>query len=124
MQTLDMAGAVFNAHTFIKVYKEAKKLAPPRFLTLHMNPDMYRDLYALAEIPESIQLGPTPGPLGTIIMRVACIKPLLGVSDGISVVQDDKINVGRMIFTIHGIPELEVVNFSYDLAPQSDPSSR
>jgi hypothetical protein len=103
-----LSGEKFTPCLFIKLYGEARKLSPPRFLTLRIHPDRYKELYGFADIPESIQLGPTLGPLGSRIMRVACIKPPLGVSDGIAVVQDSKMSMDKLIFEIHGQPELVI----------------
>ena len=110
MQTFDAQGQALNPILFITIYRDAKKLAPARFMTLRLHPDMYAELYKLADIPESIQMGVTPGPLGKMIMRVACIKPPLGVADGIAIEQDPKMDPSRMEFCIHGILELAVEN--------------
>ncbi|MBU6231671.1 hypothetical protein KGP36_03300 [Patescibacteria group bacterium] len=110
MFTVNAAGAKLTPTLFIDLYHRAKKLAPPRFLTLRIHPDRYKELYALAEIPESIQIGPTPGPLGRQIVRVACIKPPLGVADGIAIQLDDKADPSKMVFEIHGIAEMIVDN--------------
>jgi hypothetical protein len=108
MKIVDATGAALTPKLFITSYREAKKLAPPRFLTLRLHPSLYARLYAIADVPESIQIGPTLGPMGRPIMRVACIKPPLGVNDGVEIVQDDKADPTRMEFLIHGILELVV----------------
>jgi hypothetical protein len=110
MQTFDAQGQAINPVLFITIYREAKKLAPARFMTLRVHPDLYAELYKLADIPESIQMGVTPGPLGKMIMRVCCIKPPLGVGDGVAIEQDLKADPTKMVFEIHGIQELVVEN--------------
>src|SRR6266478_2343536 len=103
MQTIDAEGAGLNPILFIGLYREARKLAPARFMTLRMHPDRYAELYKIADVPESIQLGVTPGPLGKMIMRVCCVKPPLGVSDGIAIEQVPEMETNRLEFCIHGI---------------------
>lgn len=114
MQTITANGSALTPELFIRLYHEAKKLAPPRYLTLRLNKDRYDELYAHAEVPESIQIGNTPGPLGTSIIRVCCIRPPLGVADGIAIKIDSKTPPDQMIFEIHGQPELVVENLAYD----------
>jgi hypothetical protein len=108
MQILKMAGEKFTANLFIKLYGEARKLSPPRFMTLRLHPDRYKELYVMADIPESIQLGPTLGPLGRSVIRVACIRPPLGVSDGIVIKEDPTCDMDKLYFDIHGQPELVI----------------
>lgn len=108
---------------FIGIYKEAKTLAPPRFLTLRLHPDRYAEIYKMAEVPESIQMGNTPGPLGKQIMRVACIKPPMGVGDGMAVIQDPNCGPDTLTFEIHGVPELIIEGLLYDSPTQSTTSS-
>lgn len=112
MQVYNTSGAKFNAILFIQLYGMARKLAPPRFMTLRLHSDRYADIVRLAAPPESIQLGDTPGPLGRQITRVACIKPPMGVADGIAIVIDDKFDPMKLQFEIHGEPELIVTGFS------------
>lgn len=114
MQTINANGSKLTPKLFIELYREAKKLAPPRFLSMGMHPDTYKELYALADIPESVQLGPTAGPIGTSVMRVCCIRPPLGVSDGIVVLQSAEMDRGKIEISIHGQVELIVENISYD----------
>jgi hypothetical protein len=108
MQTLKMGGVKLTPKLFIELYAEAKKLAPPRFMTLRLHPDKYNELYILADVPESIQLGPTLGPLGKRIMRVCCVRGPIGVSDGIAINQDPKCDKDKLFFEIHGLPELVI----------------
>jgi hypothetical protein len=122
MQTLYANGARLSAKLFIGYYAAAQKLSPPRFLTLRLHPDKYKELYALADIPMSIQLGATLGLLGRQEMRVCCIKPPLGVSNGVSVVQDEDADPTRIVFEIHGIAELVVEQLAYD-PPAKSPAS-
>lgn len=110
MQVYNCCGALLHHKLFIEVYGIARKMSPARFLTLRLHPDKYVELFKLADIPESIQLGPAPGRLGKQIIRVACIKPPMGVSDGMTVLQDDKVSPNKLVFEIHGIPELVVEN--------------
>jgi hypothetical protein len=117
MQTVDMAGARLDSKLFIKVFRDVVKLSPPRFLALRIHPDTYKELYILADVPESIQVGFTPGMLGRMILKVNCIKPPLGVSDGIIIIQDVEVPTDRMIFEIHGIPEYIVTNLAINESP-------
>ena len=112
MQTVEANGVRLNPKLFITVFRAVTKLSPPRFLTLRLHPDRYKELYALADIPESIQLGPVLGPLGKQILRVNCVRPPLGVSDGITIQQDQGIPLDRLDIRIHGIPEFLVVNLA------------
>jgi hypothetical protein len=112
MQTVDAAGARLNPKLFIATFRAVTKLAPARFLTLSIHPDRYKELYGLADIPESIQVGPVLGPMGRQIMKVNCIKPPLGVSDGITIVQDKTAPLDQLVFSIHGIPEYSLVNLA------------
>jgi hypothetical protein len=112
MQTVDLAGERLNPKLFIRIFRDVLKLSPARFLTLHLHQDRYKELYALADIPESIQIGPVLGPMGRQQMRVNCIKPPLGVSDGILVIVDSKTDPDKLEFSIHGIPEYRVVHLA------------
>jgi len=115
MQTIDATGSRLTANLFISTYRMVRKLAPPRFLTLKVHPDVYKVIYSLADIPESIQLGETPGPLGKTIMRVNCVKPPMGVSDGVAIVQDEKADPTQLVFQIHGITELVLQNLKVSI---------
>ena len=112
MITIDAAGAQFSAEKFIEWFREAKKLAPARFLSLRLTPFRYQELLSVSQAPEVIQIGNTPGPLGINIQRVACVKPANGTGDGITIVQDEKADPKRLVFEIHGSPELEVINLA------------
>lgn len=108
MQILKMGGAKLTPKLFIKLYGDAKKLSPPRFMTLRIHPDKYNELYTIADVPESIQLGPTMGPMGRVVMRVCCVRGPVGVSDGIAIIQDPTCEKDKLYFEIHGQPELVV----------------
>lgn len=108
MQIIKMGGEKLSPKKFIEIYGIARKLSPPRFMTLRLHPDTYNELYILADIPESIQLGPTLGPLGTHVMRVCCVRCPVGISDGIVINQDPKCDPTKLFFEVHGIPELVV----------------
>lgn len=123
MKSMDAGGSTLTPQLFIQVYREVKKFSPPRFLTLRLHSDRYKELYKLADIPESIQLGPTPGPMGRQIIRVACIRPPAGVGDGIAVVQDDETDPSKLVFEIHGIAEFVVENLAHDTPTQSSDST-
>ena len=73
----------------------------------------------MAVIPESIQIGDTLGPVGRPIKRVNCIKPPIGVGDGIAVVQDAATDPTKLVFEIHGIAEFVVENIASDTPAQS-----
>jgi hypothetical protein len=108
MQTINCAGAKFTPQLFIKLYAEARKLSPARFMTLLIPPNRYRQLYAFAEVPEAIQMGSTPGPLGRPIERVCCVKYPSGLGDGMGIKQDENMDKNSLVFSIHGQPELIV----------------
>ena len=112
MQTVDMAGVRLDSKLFIKVFRNVVKLSPPRFLSLRLHPDRYKELYILADIPESIQVGFVPGMLGKMVLKVNCIKPPMGVSDGITIIQDKQTQPDRLEFMVHGISEYVVVNLA------------
>lgn len=114
MQTLNAGGAPFTAGLFIDTYTKAAKVAPPRFLTLRLHPDLYLELYKMADIPMSIQLGHTLGPMGRKDMRVACIKPPMGVAQGILILKDPKADPTKLVFEVHGLPEFILENIYYD----------
>lgn len=108
MQTIQAEGGKFTPALFIKAYGMARKVSPPRFMTLRLHPDRYKELYAFAEVPESIQLGPVLGPLGRSLMRVCCVRCPIGVSDGIAIKEDPTCDISKLIFEVHGQPELIV----------------
>lgn len=108
MQTIDTKGARLDTVLFISIYRAARKLSPPRFMCLRLHPDRYKELLKCAEPEECIELGPTPGPMGRKIMRITCVKPTLGVSDGCEIIQDAGSDPTKLIFEIHGICELQV----------------
>lgn len=112
MQVIDAGGAELSPILFITTFRAARKLSPPRFLTLRLHPNKYKELYILADIPESIQVGQVMGPMGRPEMRVTSIKPPVGVADGILIVQDEKADPTKLVFEIHGIPELILENLA------------
>lgn len=77
-------------------------------MTLRLHPDRYKELYVFADVPESIQLGPVLLPLGRYGIRVNCIRPAIGIGDGITIREDVACPIDQMIFEIHGQPELVV----------------
>jgi hypothetical protein len=99
---------MFTPQLFIKLYAEARKLSPPRFLTLRLHPDRYKELYSFADIPEAIQLGNTIGPLGRPVMRVCCVRTPSSLADGIAIKEDESCERDKLYFEIHGQPELVV----------------
>ena len=114
MQTFDAKGSALTPILFIKIYGIARKLAPPRFLTMRLNKDRYDELYKCAEPEESIQLGSTAGPLGTVVMRVHCVRPPLGVADGIAIKIDPKMEPDELVFERHGQIEFVVENLAHN----------
>src|ERR1700675_3985441 len=96
----------------IDLYNKARKLAPPRFLTIRVHPDTWKHVMSESEPTHVIQYGDTPGPLGKKILRLACVKPPSGIMDGIAIVMDDKTEVGSIVLEIHGIPEIIMRGFS------------
>jgi hypothetical protein len=119
MQVLDAKGAKLDAKVFIATYLAVTKLAPPRFLTLRLHPDVYKTVYALADIPQSIQLGAVPGPIGRQVTKVACIKPPMGVNNGITLIQDPKSDPTKLEFLLHGVLAFVVENLYYDAPAKS-----
>ena len=117
MQTINCGGASFSPQLFIKLYAEARKLSPPRFMTLRIHPDRLKELDAFASLPETIQLGPTLGPLGRSVLRVCCIRNPSSLGDGITVSSDPTCEPDRLYFDIHGNPELVAEGIGYDAAP-------
>ena len=111
MQTLDVNGSRLTLAIFIKAYREARKLAPARFLTLRINPSTFDQLVAeCADVAEVVQIGDTPGPLGKKVTRVACVPAPTGVGDGVAIVKDKEADPSKLEFKIHGITELELIN--------------
>lgn len=108
MQVLKLGGKKFTPTLFIELYAEARKLSPPRFMTLRLNPTRYQELYSFADIPESVQLGPVVGVLGRPLMRVCCVKLPSALGDGIAIKQDDTCDMDKLYFEIHGQPELVI----------------
>lgn len=113
MQVIDAGGARLGAKLFISTYESIKKLCPPRFLTLRLHPDVYKAIFALADVPMSIQVGNVPGPIGRQVLKVACIKPPMGVNDGITIVQDPKADPTKLEFLLHGVLAAVVENIAY-----------
>lgn len=112
MRTIDANGQQLTAPLFIWVFNEARQIAPPRFITLLLHPDRLRELEDASRAPEVIQLGDTPGPLGRKIRRVNCVKPPIGIGDGVAIQQDDKADPTKLQFLVHGIAELELKNLA------------
>jgi hypothetical protein len=112
MQTFDVSGQFLHPKLFISIFREVLKIAPARFLTLRIHPDRYNDLYKLADVPESIQVGTVPGMLGRMVLKVNCIKPPIGVSDGIQILKDPKADTTKLVFELHGIPEFIVIHLA------------
>src|SRR5271157_265030 len=100
MKTFDANGSKLTQTLFVKIYDEARKLAPARFLTLKMNSKLWEEMYAIAEPPEAVQLGATAGPFGKRIIRIVCIKLPQNVAQGVAMERDDKIEPSKMIFEI------------------------
>lgn len=114
----NMEGTLLTPLLFIQLFGEARKLSPPRFLTLRLHPDRYQDIFKFAIAPESIQVGTVPGPVGSFITKVNCIKPPMSVADGITIKQDPNFDENRLSFEIHGQPELVIEGLGYDVTPK------
>jgi hypothetical protein len=121
MQILKMAGAKFTPQLFINLYAEARKLSPPRFMTLRLHPDRYKELHTFADIPESIQLGDVLGPLGRRVMRVCCVRNPSGLGDGITIREDSTCDLDKLYFEIHGQPELVIEELYVE--PPNEPAA-
>ena len=116
MQTINCGGAKFTPQLFIKLYAEARKLSPPRFMSLRIHPDRLKELDDFSSLPETIQMGFTTGPLGRSVLRVCCIRNPSSLGDGITVSSDPTCEPDRLYFDIHGNPELVAENIGYDSA--------
>lgn len=112
MQQLNAGGAKLDAISFIKYYDMATKVSPPRYLTLVVCDAVAKAINVMAAPPKAIQWGDTPGPMGKRITRICCITPPRGVQQGIALKVDPAIPVGRLVFEIHGIPELVIDNLT------------
>lgn len=112
MQTIDAQGQRLDTMLFIRIYGVARKTAPARFLTLIMHPDRYKELESIAAPSESVQVGVMAGPMGRKITKVISIKPPMGVSDGVTITQDSNADPSRLVFNLHGIPEIVVENLA------------
>ena len=112
MLTIDANGSKLTPQIFILAFHQAQTLAPPRFLTLRLHPKRFGDLETASKIPEVIQLGNTPGPIGRLILRVNCIKPPFGLGDGVQIVQDDEADETKLQFLVQNAVELEVKNLA------------
>jgi len=110
MQTIDANGAQLHMMLFLEFFHQARKLAPTRFLTLRLHPNRYRELQELAVAPEVVQMGETPGPLGRKILRVNCVKPPIGLGDGVAIEQSEEADPSKLQCLIHGVSELELVH--------------
>lgn len=113
MQTLNAAGRMLDAALFIEIWDTAAQLAPPRFLTMRLHSDRYKELYELASIPKSIQIGDLLGSLGRRVTRVACVAPPNAVPTGITLKSDDALPLDQIVFDIHGNTALVVENIGY-----------
>lgn len=119
MQTLNCGGRPFGLALFIRAYGEALKVAPGRFLTLRIHPSTWELLIAEAEeITHVVHWQEVMGPLGRRQVRVACVPAPKGLGDGIAVVQDRETERNKLVFEIHGIPEIEVSGFIVPMAPE------
>lgn len=114
MQIIEKNGEALTPTLFIEIFHEAKKIAPPRFLSLRLNKVKYDEIQRFAEVPESIQMGQVLGNLGKKVTRISCIKPPMGVSDGILMVIDPEVEPDMLVFEIHGIPEYVIRGLSHD----------
>lgn len=110
MEVLDLQGGQFNELAFIKIYRAAVKLAPTRYMQLRMHPDRYTDLGRMAQMPEHIQIGSVPAPLGRSVMRVCSMQVPNGVPNGIEIIQDEKFPADEIQLEIHRVPAMRVVN--------------
>lgn len=110
MIVIDAKGGKLDELLFISAYRSAVKQAPARFMTMRVHPDMYKHLLDIADVPESIQMGTTPGPMGKRVNRIACVKPANGINDGVAITQDPEYDRDKLEFQIHGIAEIIVVN--------------
>lgn len=106
MDIIDAQGATLDAMEIISLYAKARKLAPPRFLTMKVHPETWKHIQDQAIPTHVIQYGDTPGPVGTKIRRMACVMPPNGISDGIAVKEDPLLKTGEIVIEIHGIPEI------------------
>jgi hypothetical protein len=116
MQSIDANGGRLTLAVFIKAYKEARKLAPARFLQLRIHPDVLERLIDEAEgVTEIVQFGTFTGHLGKQVTKVACVAAPNGLGDGMQIAPDEKADPTRLEFQIHGVTELEVKNLPHSL---------
>jgi hypothetical protein len=116
MDIIDRGGLYLSPMEIIKLYQEARKLAPPRFLTMKLHPDTWSHIDGESTPTHVIQHGDTPGPVGTRIRRLACVMPPSGIADGIAVKEDSTLAQGEIVIEIHGVPEKVYKN--YGIIPQ------
>lgn len=115
MQIIDACGARLTLALFVKAYKDARKLAPARFLQLRIHPDVLETLIDDAEkITEIVQFGSFNGHLGKQVTKVACVAAPNGLGDGMIVVADKEVSRAKLEFQIHGVTELELRNLGND----------
>lgn len=112
MQVVDANGGQLTELIFISAYRMALKTAPARFWTLRIHPNLHVALVDIADVPESIQMGPVPSrmPGKKPDTKICCVSPPNGVNDGITIIQDEKCELNQLSFEMHGIPEVVVVN--------------
>lgn len=84
-----------------KAYKEATKLAPPRFMTLRLHPTRLKEVEDLSSVI-SLQLGIVIGNLGKRTTKLACVSAPNGISQGITVKPDPEVGMSKLLFEIHG----------------------
>jgi hypothetical protein len=111
MDILDMQGAKLDAMEIISLYSKARKLAPPRFLTMRLHPDTWKWIDVQSTPTHVIQYGDTPGPVGSRIRRLACVMPPSGIADGIAVKEDSTLAPGEIVIEIHGVAEQVYKNY-------------
>lgn len=111
MDILDKGGVYLSPMEIISLYQAARKLAPPRFLTMKVHPDTWKHIEGEAVPTHVIQYGDTPGPVGTKIRRMACVMPPSGIADGIAVKEDSTLKPGEIVIEIHGVAEQVYRNY-------------
>lgn len=121
MQTIKCSGERLHPRLFIKIFAEASKLSPPRFMTLRLHPCQYKELHDFASIPETIELGTIVNPLGLPVTRVQCVRHPSSIDHGIAIKQDLSCDRDKLHFQVHGIDELIVEGLYYD--PITDEST-
>src|SRR5438067_2005955 len=111
METIDANQQPLGVPLFIKAYRAARKIAPARFLTIRIHPELFAQFNREhAELTEVVQVGSFTGHLGKPVTKIACVPAANGLGDGVIVKEDLQMSTSRLEFQLHGVTELEIIN--------------